>query len=146
MRSREGDLEHGCECLAILLSASSCEVHERASRVPNDKSVLVQCIAILVETLCENEGRPLLRAHTGEGLNTKPEHGKNDPRYDAKIAEPETKRGPIEDREGYMEPRTDSPVEDHNASYDKVSESDRWKGLAPRTRGSTLSPPFRVPD
>ena len=127
-------MEHGCECLARLLLASSCEIHERASQVPNGKSVLVQCIAILVERLCEKEGKRFSRGHTSEGLNTEPEHGKNDPRYDAKIAEPEAKRGPIEDGEGYMKPRTDSPVEDHNASYDKVTESYRWKGLAPMTR------------
>lgn len=135
MRSREGDLEHVCEYSARLLSASSYEVRERTSRVLKDKLELVpvQRIAILVERSCEKETKRSSRAHTGEGLNTKPEHGKNDPRYDAKIAEPESKRGPIEDREGYVEPGTDSPIEDHDAGYDKVTKSYRWKGLAPGT-------------
>lgn len=62
-----------------------------------------------------------LRARTSKGLDAIPEHGKDDSGYNAEIAEPETKRRPVEDREGYVKPGADRSVEDDNNSDDDVS-------------------------
>ena len=71
---------------------------------------------------------------TGEGLNAKPEHGKDDSGYDTEITEPETERRPVEDREGHMKPSTDGPIEDYNESDDKVSKGYCRKCLSPKTK------------
>ena len=71
------------------------------------------------------------RARTGESLDTVPEHGEDDSRYDTEITEPETKRRPVKDREGYMKSGTDSSVEDDDKGNDEVSKSYRRKSLPP---------------
>jgi len=71
------------------------------------------------------------RAHTGEGLDTEPEHGENDSGYDAEVAEPETERRPVKNGKGYVEPGTDSPVENDDKGDDNMSKSYRRKSLPP---------------
>ena len=80
------------------------------------------------------------RARTCEGLDAIPEHGKDDSGYDAEIAEPETERRPVEDRERYMESSADGTIEDDDKRDDDVSESYRWKCLSPETPSSAPLP------
>ena len=49
-------------------------------------------------------------------LNTEPEHGQYDPTDDAEVAEPESKRRPIENRERDMQSCANGPIGDHNTS------------------------------
>ena len=71
------------------------------------------------------------RARTSEGLDTVPEHGKDNSGYNAEIAEPESERRPVKDREGDMKSCANSSVEDDDESDDQVSESYRRKSLSP---------------
>lgn len=57
---------------------------------------------------------------TNGSLNAEPEHGQNNSADDAEIAQPEPKRGAIEDREGYVKPGTDSAIQHHDDTDDDV--------------------------
>lgn len=70
---------------------------------------------------------------TGEGLNAKPKHGEDDSRHNAEVAEPETKRRPVEYRKGDVESGTDGPVEHDDDRDDEMSECYRQKCLPPET-------------
>jgi len=58
------------------------------------------------------------RVCTCEGLDAIPEHGKDNSGHDAEIAEPETERRSVENREGYMKPGTNGSIEDDDESDD----------------------------
>lgn len=73
----------------------------------------------------------LSRARTSEGLDTIPEHGKNNSGYNTEIAKPESERRPVKDREGDMKSCSNGSVEDDDESDDQVSESYRRKSLSP---------------
>ena len=75
----------------------------------------------LIKRIREEPMAELWCARTGEGLDTKPEHGEDNARHDAEITEPETKRGPVEHREGNVKPGTNGPVEDDNESDNDMS-------------------------
>jgi len=79
------------------------------------------------------------RAHTSESLDTVPEHGEDNSGYDAEITEPETKRRPVKDGEGYMKSGTDSSVEDDDKGNDKVPKSYRWESLPPENPQNSAS-------
>ena len=57
---------------------------------------------------------------TNGGLDAEPEHGQNNSVDDAEIARPESKRGAIEDREGYVKPGTNSPIQHNDDADDEV--------------------------
>ena len=96
----------------------------------------VQRTGILAKGISEGSEsmRGLWYAHTGEGLNTEPEHGENDPRDDTEIAEPETERRPVKYREGDVKSGTDGPVEDDDESDDEVPECYCRKCLPPEKK------------
>lgn len=68
---------------------------------------------------------------TNESLDTEPEQGQNNSADDAEIAQPESKRGAIEDRERYVKPGTNSAIQNHNDPNDNVSQYDGGQRLPP---------------
>jgi hypothetical protein len=63
---------------------------------------------------------------TFEGLNAEPEHRQNDATDDAEVAQPKTKRGAIEDGEGYMKPGPNGTIQHHNGGNYDVSYCYGW--------------------
>ena len=58
----------------------------------------------------------------GIRLNAKPEHGQDHPTDDAEVAEPESERRPVQDRECNVQSGADCAVQDHYNSYDDMPD------------------------
>jgi hypothetical protein len=108
---------------------------------PRDEAVPVRHTGNLPKGVSARQQKKSTRerphAHTSEGLDAKPEHGEDNSRYDAEVAEPETERRPVKNREGDMKSSTNSSVEGDDDSNDGVPESYRRKSLSPETPSST---------
>jgi hypothetical protein len=78
------------------------------------------------------DGTDLINAlRTNGSLDAEPEHGQNNSADDAEIAQPESKRGAIEDREGDVKPGTDSAIQYHDNANKEVPKCDGWQRLLP---------------
>ena len=74
---------------------------------------------------------------TNEGLDPEPEHSQDNATDDAKIAQPKSKRGAIDDGEGCVKPGPNGAIQHHDGGNDNVSYCYGWQCLPPMS--STLA-------
>ena len=67
-------------------------------------------------------------------LNAEPEEGEDDAANDAEVAEPESERRAVQDRECDVKPCTGRSVQDNNERDDDVPNRNCGKSLSPTTK------------
>ena len=78
------------------------------------------------------DGKHLIDAFSTNGsLDAELEHGQNYSTDYAEIAQPESKRGAIEDRERNVKPGTNGAIQYHDDADKEVPQCNSWQRLAP---------------